>query len=195
MIYKKDITGIILAGGKSSRMGSDKGFIVLGKLLFIEHVIEALAPLVNNIIIVSDKSKYDEFGYKRVKDLVKDSGPVAGIYSGLKASKTEYNIILSCDIPLINKEMLETLIVNIDDETDVIQISSEGKTMPLIALYKKSVLSTFEELLLKRGEKRLRRVVNHLRNKTIEIDDSLHSCVENINTVEQLIALRNEYNR
>ncbi len=193
MVQRKDITGIILAGGKSSRMGADKGFLVLGKSLFIEHVIDALVPLVSNIIIVSDNSDYDEFGYKRVKDIVKNSGPVAGIYSGLMATNTEYNLILSCDIPLINSEMLQKLIENTEENVDVTQVISEGKTMPLVAIYKTSALSVFKELLLKKGEKRLRYVVNQLKTKTMEIEDSMNKYVENINTIDQLIALRNEY--
>ncbi len=190
MIDKKDITGIILAGGKSSRMKSDKGLLTLNKSLFIEHIINALTPLVNNIIIVSNSSHYDEFGYKRVNDLIKDSGPVAGIYTGLKNSKTEYNLILSCDIPQIKTEVLEMLIIHADINSDIIQIESQGKTMPLIAMYKKDCLIPFKDLL-DRGEKRLRVAVAQLNTKTITIDSEMDQYVENINTIEQLIELRN----
>lgn len=190
MIDKKDITGIILAGGKSSRMKSDKGLLVLNESLFVEHIIDALTPLVNNIIIVSNSSHYDEFGYKRVNDLIKDSGPVAGIYTGLKNSKTEYNLILSCDIPQIKTEVLEMLIINADINSDIIQIESQGKTMPLIAMYKKHCLTSFKELLDK-GEKRLRFAVAQLNTKTIIIDSEMDQYVKNINTIEQLIELRN----
>ena len=92
MAVKNNITGIILAGGKSSRMGSDKGFLKLNDKRFVLYSIEALKPLVSEILIVSDNENYDTFGYKRIEDIIKNSGPVAGIYSGLKASKTEYNL-------------------------------------------------------------------------------------------------------
>ncbi len=192
MINKKDITGIILAGGKSSRMKSDKGLLALGESLFIENIINAASPLVKSIIIVSNSSHYDEFGYKRVEDLIKNSGPVAGVYTGLKHSKTDYNIVLSCDIPLITTEVLEKLIINTDEYSDVVQIVSQGKTMPLVALYKKKCASIFEDLLNK-GEKRLIYAVNQLHVKTIEIDPTMDKQVENINTLEQLITLRNEF--
>ncbi len=192
MINKEDITGIILAGGKSSRMKSDKGLLALGKSLFIERIINAVKPLVKHIIIVSNSSHYDEFGYKRVNDLIKDSGPVAGIYTGLKYSKTDYNLVLSCDIPLITTEVLEQLIINTDEHSDVIQIASQGRTMPLIALYRKRCVSVFSDLLNK-GNKKLKYAVNQLNTKTIEIDTLTSNQIRNINTIEQYITLRNEF--
>ena len=66
MIDKKHITGIILAGGKSSRMGSDKGLMMLNNKPFIQHIVEALQPLVNEVIIVSNNADYDIFKLKRI---------------------------------------------------------------------------------------------------------------------------------
>ena len=85
MITNNNITGIILAGGKSSRMGTDKAFLKWNNKLFIESIIDALDPLVSEIIIVSNDEKYDSFKTKRIKDVIENAGPLAGIYSGLKA--------------------------------------------------------------------------------------------------------------
>ena len=134
MTPKQNITGIILAGGQSSRMGTDKGFISLNGVLFTEHIINAMKPLVNTIIIVSDSSKYDRFGYQRIPDLIENSGPLAGLYTGLSNSATELNLVLSCDIPLINRDILELLVKNNEEEFQVIQLESKQKTMPLISL-------------------------------------------------------------
>ena len=135
MSNKNNITGIILAGGKSSRMGSDKGFVIYNDKPFIQHIIDALQPLVDEIIIVSNNPDYDAFKLKRVNDIIENAGPIAGLYSGLHHSNTVMNLVLSCDIPLINKDVLEQLISQKSEEIDVIQIESQGKTMPLIALY------------------------------------------------------------
>ena len=97
MVDKKNITGIVLAGGKSSRMGSDKGLLTINGKMFIEHVVDAMKPLVDNIIIVSNNKMYDQFGYERIEDEIINSGPMAGLYSGLKHSESEYNLVLSCD--------------------------------------------------------------------------------------------------
>ena len=185
MIEKRNITGIILAGGKSSRMGSDKGFINLKSKPFIAHIIEAMKPLVNNIIIVGDNKNYDKFGYQRVNDIIKNAGPVAGLYSGLSNSKTIYNLTLSCDIPLIKSFILKRLIEEFDTNYDMIQLQSQNKSMPLIAIYKSHCFHTFETQLNK-SEKRLRVAVNELKNKTITIDSEYDQYVKNVNTIAQL---------
>ncbi|TGV01484.1 molybdenum cofactor guanylyltransferase [Flavivirga rizhaonensis] len=192
MIDKKNITGIILAGGKSSRMGTDKGFLILNEKPFIQHSMDALKPLVSEIIIVSDNPDYDILGYKRVTDTIKDAGPVAGICSGLEASKTDYNLVLSCDIPLIKTGILDKLIVNTDADSDIIQIESNGKTMPLIALYKKQCSSIFSNLL-KKDERRLRIAVNQCRVKNISLSYHDYKTTMNVNTKEELKQLEDAH--
>jgi len=134
---KKHITGIILAGGKSSRMGTDKGFVIYKNKAFIQHIIEAINPLVDEIIIVSNNPDYDIFRLKRIDDIIENAGPLAGVYSGLYHTTTENNLVVSCDVPMINSETLSLLINEIDETSDVVQLESQGKTMPLIAAYKK----------------------------------------------------------
>jgi molybdenum cofactor guanylyltransferase len=194
MIDKKNITGIILAGGKSSRMVTDKGLLLLNNKPFVQYSIDALSPLVSEIMIVSDNSEYDVFGLKRINDITKNAGPVAGICSGLEASSTEYNLILSCDIPLIHSEILKKLIDSIDNRSQIIQIESNGKTMPLIALYKKEVKDTFNDLLLK-DERRLRIAVNACKSKNIILEEEHALFTMNVNTQTDLKTVKNEYNR
>lgn len=185
MKMKTEITGIILAGGKSSRMGSDKGFLELNGISFTQHIIETLKTLVDNIIIVSDAKDYDAFGYKRVEDRIKNAGPLAGVYSGLSHSKTDKNIIVSCDVPLINESLLKLLILNDDESTDIVQFENKQRTIPLIALYKKSCASKCLDFL-KKGERRLTVVVNQLHTKTIELPEMYQQNIKNINTPEEL---------
>ena len=188
MIDKKNITGIILAGGKSTRMGEDKGFLLFENKPFIQYSIDALKPLVSKIIIVSDDSDYDVFGLKRVNDITKNAGPVAGICSGLEASSTEYNLILSCDIPLINSEILQKLIDAIDDTSEIIQVESRAKSMPLIALYKKQILSTFKALL-QEDERRLRVAIKSCKSKNIVLEKEHEFTTMNVNTQTELKAI------
>lgn len=185
MNSNKHITGIILAGGRSSRIGSDKGFLLLNEKAFIQHIIEAMQPLVKDIIIVSNNSDYDILNLKRVNDLIENSGPLAGIYSGLHHSNTENNLVLSCDVPLINTETLKKLTANIEEHIDVIQLESKGKTMPLIAMYKTHCKNKFFELL-QQGEKRLRFAVKQCKVKTITLNTELEKFTVNINTQHHL---------
>jgi len=192
MIDKLNTTGIILAGGKSTRMGTDKGFVIFNDTTFISHVIAALEPFVSEIIIVSNDSEYDMFKLKRVADKFEDGGPLAGLFSGLEYSETEKNIVLSCDIPLINKAVLTVLVEAYDSELDVVQLESKGETMPLIAIYKKQAMHQILELL-EQGERRLRVAVESLKTKTITLDAKLDPFVQNINTASQLKEIRNEF--
>ena len=185
MNEEKNITGIVLAGGKSSRMGSDKGLLKIDDTTFIERIIEAMKPLVNQIIIVSNNPEYDQFGYTRIEDDIKDSGPLAGLYSGLKHSNSEFNLILSCDIPLIKTEMLKMLVEADYKNNEVTQIECNGKTMPLIAIYQKKCMHKCLELL-QQGERRLRIAVNQMKTNTILIDTEFDVFVQNINTKEDL---------
>jgi len=194
MINKKDITGIILAGGKSSRMGTDKGFLKLNSKPFIQYSIEALQPLVSEIIIVSNNIEYDSLGLKRVNDIINNAGPVAGIYSGLEASKTEFNLVLSCDIPLISTEVLKKLIDAIDETSEIIQIENNKKTMPLIALYKKHVKDAFKALL-QQDERRLRIAIKSCKSKNIILEKEHQFSTMNINTKEELKIIEDDYTR
>lgn len=193
MIDKKNITGIILAGGKSSRMGNDKGFLMLNKKPFVQYSIDALKPLVSEILIVSDNPDYDVFGLKRINDITKSAGPIAGICSGLEASSTGYNLILSCDIPMINSNILKKLIEGIDEDSEIIQIESNGKTMPLIAIYKKEVTDTFN-MLLKKDERRLRVAIKSCTSKNIILEKEHEFSTMNVNTQNDLKAVENAYN-
>ena len=192
MEKRNNITGIILAGGKSSRMGSDKGLLKLDNSTFIERIATVLKPFVNDIIIVSDYKAHDAFGLKRIKDLYKDAGPLSGILSGLKQSKTENNIVLSCDIPFISEELITKLIAHSDEDALINQIECEGKTMPLIATYKKQCCLAIQKAL-DNDERRVRVLVKSLNPNTISVDSNYKLMVENINTPEQYKTLKHEF--
>ncbi len=185
MKFKNNITGIILAGGKSSRMGTEKGLIIYKNKPFVEHIIEAMSPLVDNIIIISNNKAYESFGFKCYEDLIKNTGPLAGIYTGLRYSKTDNNLIVSCDIPLIKTAVLQKLIDQKNDTSEVIQLQSQGKNMPLIALYKKSCEVIFMEELYQ-NQKKVQKALKKCNVKTVIIDGSLEQVTANINTPEDL---------
>lgn len=132
----ENITGIILAGGKSSRMGRDKGFVRINGAYMIEHVIAAVAPCVTSLIIIANTDDYKQFGYPVIKDIIPDCGPMGGIYTGLLHSSTKQNIVVSCDIPFITPAIISQLATAADD-SDVVCVSHSGKKEPLCARYRK----------------------------------------------------------
>ncbi len=178
------IAAYIVAGGKSSRIGSDKGMLLLNETVFIEHIVKALQEAnIQNITIVSSNKAYDFLKCNRIADVYPDKGPVGGIFSALSHSKSEQNLILSVDIPLISSEVITWLISNIDYKKRITQVKVGDKTSPLIAVYNRKAVNVFEEHL-QREELKLRMVVEAIPHQTIEIPEKWISLLQNINTKE-----------
>ena len=137
----KDITAIILAGGKSSRMGSDKSLLRLGKKTLIEHVVEALRPYVDSVLIVTnDRDKYSFLkNVNFTPDIEKNQGPFIGLISGVSAIETNWSFVTSCDMPLIDGKIIEYLWDRRNGYI-VSPCSSEGYE-PMLSLYSKEMLS------------------------------------------------------
>lgn len=191
MVNKENITGIILAGGKSSRMGTNKALLQYRGMSFIQHIINVMRPLVDRIIIVGKPEYYTDLKFKRIDDVYKNSGPIAGIHAGLEDSTTPFNLVLSCDVPLITEPLLKELIENIDENKDVVMIKSKGQPHPLIAIYQKQCGTLFDDLL-SRGENRLLSALDHLKVKTISLSEANAFYVTNINYPSTLNKLNNE---
>ena len=185
---RKKLSGIILAGGKSSRMGSDKALLLYKNKTFLEHVVCAIKPLVDDILIISNNIEHQVDDCTTIPDLILNSGPIAGIYTGLKNTNTENNLVLSCDIPLVQTSILELIIKNNEPDKDVIQIIDDQNSMPLIALYKKRIADFFLSEL-KTGERRLVKSINKLNKKNIYVTKDQHNYLININTVADLKTL------
>ena len=182
---KKNITGIILAGGKSSRMGTDKGTLKFNGTTFIQCIINNLKPIVDEIIIVSDHKAHDQFDVTRIPDHVKNYGPVSAVYTGLKTSQSDHNIIVSCDAPKVDIDVFKPFLENINTKYDIIQYSHNNKTTPLIALYNKKCLNVFA-LALESKIQKLRFVIKQLQCKTIVATDTIQNKIVNINTPKDL---------
>ena len=185
---RKKLSGIILAGGKSSRMGSDKALLLYNNKTFLEHVVCAIKPLVDDILIISNNKEHQVDDCSTIPDLILNSGPIAGVYTGLKHTKTENNLVLSCDIPLVQTSILELIIKNNEPDKDVVQIIDDQNSMPLIALYKKRI-APYLLSELNKGERRLVKSINKLNKKNISVIKDQHNCLININTVADLKTL------
>lgn len=182
---EKNITAIILAGGKSERMGTDKGLLDLNGKPFIKHICEALQPIVgSNILIIAGNAEYDTFGYTRIEDIIENKGPVGGLYAALNSSKTKVNLVLSVDVPLVSTELLEWLIANHDETFMVTQTAVGEKTSPLVGIYDRSMRVVFGEHIAGKQLK-LRTVIDDVKHKTLTVPEKWNNQVQNINTQEE----------
>ncbi|WP_348823439.1 molybdenum cofactor guanylyltransferase [Flavobacterium aestuarii] len=182
---ENNITAILLAGGKSQRMGTDKGLLDWNGKTFIQHICDALQPVVgSNILIVSANKEYDKLGFSRVEDIIENKGPVGGLYTGLKESKTKVNLVLSVDVPFVTTELLQWLIDNHNETYMVTQTKIGDKTSPLIGVYDRSMKIVFGEQIA--GNKlKLRQAIEDVKHRTLEIPEKWSSQVQNINTKEE----------
>ncbi len=101
---KKFGTAVILAGGKSSRMGFDKQFLEINGVRLLDNIFNILSKEFNDLIIITNKpEEYKNYKARILVDEIKDKGPLAGIYTGLKHAKSEYVFFTPCDIPEFQK--------------------------------------------------------------------------------------------
>ncbi len=142
-----DITGIILAGGKSSRMLQEKGQVpLLGKPL-IEYVIDNLGPYCSNILISANNHAYNHLGYTIVPDQYQDVGPMGGVFSCLEKSNTELNVVVACDMPFFAHKAIQCLLESRRSGLAVIPWHEEDKFEPMSALYLKSFSTILKRYL------------------------------------------------
>jgi len=144
-----EVTGIILAGGKSSRMGTDKGLQELCGMPLINYAIQSLSGLCSTILISTSSDAYQSFGYKTVADEIPGIGPMGGIYSALKQSKTEKNLVLSCDLPFVTIELLEYILENSDGYEVAVPYEGNRHYEPLCGFYHVSVLDILSNYIKK----------------------------------------------
>lgn len=187
------MTGIVLAGGKATRMGGlcDKAFLKIEDEPIINRQISALKKLFKEIIVVTNSADNyrDVKGISAVSDVLLGRGPLGGIYSGLLASRSFYNFVIACDMPFINESLIRYMLEN-KDGYDIVISRIDDKFHPLFGFYSKNCITHIEEML-RRGDLKISNLFLKVRTHFIsrqeieKYDKGLHSLV-NINTREEL---------
>lgn len=166
-----NITGIVLAGGKSSRMGTDKSLMLfMGKPL-IQHAIDIIAPLCGQVVISSNKDIYDFTGCKVWPDETPLQAPVVGIYSCLMKSDTELNLVISCDMPFVSTSLFEFLLSMHSGFDMVIPRHDTQYMEPLCGVYRKSLIPTLKENIGS-GNLSLQQLPGKSRSLIVDINSS-----------------------
>ena len=142
-------TAIILAGGKSSRMGFDKQFLKIKENRMMEIVINRLEQVFDEIIIVTNKPElYKDSKYKIVSDIIKEKGPLSGLHVGLKNSKSKYAYFVACDMPNINISYIEYMKEIIEKERPDACVTKCGKFSETFnSFYSNELYTTIEKHL------------------------------------------------
>jgi molybdopterin-guanine dinucleotide biosynthesis protein A len=145
------ITGVIQAGGKSTRMGGEpKALMELGGRRIIERVVAAVAPAVDDLLIVTNTpERYAFLGIAMVGDVYAEHGALGGIYSGLKSAPGEAAFTVACDMPFVCTDVVR-LVIERGADVDVVVPRVGGQLETLHALYRKTCLAPIEARLAAR---------------------------------------------
>lgn len=134
-----DITGVILVGGKSRRMGKDKAFLKVEGTSFFERILNVFRESFNQVVLAGDREeRFADYGLPVFQDIYPGSS-LGGLYTGLYNAETKYIFVSSCDLPFPNLEVLRYL-CSLKDGFDAVVPSTIYGYEPLFALYSKSCL-------------------------------------------------------
>ena len=144
-----NVTAIILAGGKNTRMGGlDKSMLPVRGVPMIRHIVTQLESHFGEILIgADDKGKYDFLGHRIIQDELKGLGPLMGIYSCLLSSGNDLNFITACDIPDIRIDFISSMLELSAGADIVMPVNGIDDFEPLHAIYRKSVIPAVRNLL------------------------------------------------
>jgi molybdopterin-guanine dinucleotide biosynthesis protein A/molybdopterin converting factor small subunit len=164
------LTAIILAGGRSSRMGTPKALLPFGGEPLIVHIVRRLQPLFREIVVVAaPDGRLPSMPVTVVHDDVAYQGPVGGIYYGLKAAAGEFGFVTSCDSAFSNAALVSHLI-SLRDGYDVVVPRWEDRLQPLLAIYRKTVLPHLEAQLAN-GDLRPVHLFDKVRTRIVESEE------------------------
>ncbi len=190
----KPITGIILSGGKSVRMGKDKAFIKVEGIPIIQRIIDLFWKLFEEtIIITNQRDQYLHLKATIYEDLLPNSGALGGLYTGLFYSFFHYSFVVACDMPYLKAEMIRYLIDRIEGYDAVVPKTEDGLE-PLHAVYSKECIDPIHKVLLEK-KTRIMDFYPFVRVHVVEtseilpIDPGMESFI-NINTPDELSRLK-----
>ena len=133
-------------------MGQDKGLCMLGDRPMISYGLEVLNSLCDEILISANDGNYDSFHYPIIKDEIMEIGPLGGLFSAIKRAKHKHILVLSCDMPFVNRDLFQYILENKENRLAAIpQIG--GFVEPTCGYYHKDILSIIEAQILKKRYK------------------------------------------
>lgn len=188
------MTGIILAGGKSSRMGRNKAFLPLEGVPLIERSLAVMRAVFQEVLVSSNQPElYQKYGVKVVKDNYLEKGPLGGLEACLREASYDYAFFAACDMPFLHGELIRYMATMLGQE-EILVPELEGRLHPLHAFYPKSCLPLLEKNLQTQQLKLAAVIqqypqVHYLREKDLGNFPDLKRYLSNINTPEEWQAL------
>lgn len=186
----QDAAGVILAGGRSTRMGTNKAVLTVGGVRIIDRVLETLGALFPEILMIAnDPVPYRERGLRIEPDVLPEHGSLGGIYSGLVHARAPRAFCCACDMPFLDPVLVRFLLAESAGYDVTLPESPEGP-QPMHAIYAKSCLPAIERVLAA-GRFKITGFFDAVRVRTIPWDvvrtfDAAGDCFFNVNTPGEL---------
>lgn len=186
---QSSVTGVILSGGQSSRMGQNKALMRLGERRLIDRVVDVLSEVFTELLLVTNTPDvYADLGLAMAGDIFPHKGSLGGIYSAIHHAATPYCFVVACDMPFLNTTVMRYMMSQMTGY-DVVMPDIEGNTQPLHAIYSKACLIPIQQRLV---ANRLKIVgfLPDVRVRTVTTDEIQHFdpqllAFQNLNTPEE----------
>ena len=182
-----DITGAILAGGKSSRMGVNKSFLELDGRKMIDRTVDLMKDVFERVILITnDPLIYGYLGLDMFEDIYPGYGPIVGIHTALVNSLTAKCFVLSCDMPFIDKDAIE-FIARYDLQSDIVVPRADGFVQQLCGIYSVNLITGIEDNMLtvtdneerdsdqKKRKCRVHRLIDRSNSKIIDAENEYYA--------------------
>jgi len=181
--YSPKFSGILLAGGKSSRMGEDKAFISYGGQYLYDYSLSILKFFTTDILVSSSNPRFDQTNYRRIEDEITGIGPLGGIYTCLKYIKNQSAIILPCDLPLITRKIVDILLVNSNGYELTIALNPQNLPEPLIGIYSSALIPVIDKMIDSNYFK-MQELFSYVKTNFVKIHEAPPETFRNINSPE-----------
>ena len=179
------IEAFVLAGGKSSRMGTDKGLIELNDKPMVSFVLKALKENQLPVKIIANNPEYKKFGFPVCRDVVKEKGPMGGLLTAFSNTDAEVVLLISCDMPFLNTEAINLLLKAVD-ENHITAALVKDRINPLFAAYPVRLKKTVEDAIASEALKMTDFILKNPHTLISSIAQKMPWCFRNINDEQEL---------
>ena len=185
------VSGFVTAGGRSSRMGTDKAWLELGGRTMIERVIAALKPVTASVAVIASSPEYERLGLPVYADTNTGIGPLEAIRTALRNARAPRVLLVGCDLPFVTPELFSFLLSIEGDYQAIVPVSRDERLEPLCAVYSADALESVTRLI-ESGGRKVSLLFKQARTRLVPFDDMGHLAgselfFENINTREQYL--------
>jgi molybdopterin-guanine dinucleotide biosynthesis protein A len=141
-------SGFVLVGGASRRMGRDKALLPLGGTSMVEEIAKRVQAAAGDVTLIGPADKYAHLGFPVVPDAIENCGPIGGLYTALRLTGGDWNLIVACDMPDVTEAFLKQLIEAAEaSDAECVVPEIDGKIHPLCAVYHRSLVTAAESAI------------------------------------------------